>query len=249
MRKKITWGPLVLIVLMWTSCSTPRMFHTTEVTPKDMQAFVLSSPKEAVLRPGDKITMSIWGHDNLSIGSLNSPYSSSEATGRWLVLDKEGEVNLPKIGRVRLSGFNLKEAAYFLEKQYEQHLQSPVVNVRVLNHYVTILGEVDRPGKYQIDSEKITLLGLLGDAGGLTDYAQYDEIQLLRQHEGKMLSLDVDLSTFDALAEGQSALQPDDIVYIPAKGKKQSEEIIQKAVPIVSILTGIAVLISVFDNN
>ncbi len=243
------WSLLGYLVFAWTSCATPRMFNNGGVTPADLQAFVLASPTEAVLRPGDKITMSIWGHDNLSIGSLNSPYSSSEATGRWVVLDKEGEVNLPKIGRVRLSGFNLKEAAYFLEKQYEQHLQNPVVNVRVLNHYVTILGEVNRPGKYQIDSEKVTLLGLLGDAGGLTDYAQYDQVQLIRQHEGQSLSLLVDLSTFDALTEGQTTLQPDDIVYIPAKGKKQSEEVLQRAVPIVSILTGVAVLISVFDGQ
>ncbi len=250
MKRKEQWKVyLLLSTLFWTACTSPRLFQNSTITPADLHAFVLQSPQEPKLRAGDKITISIWGHDDLSIGSLNSPFTTAEGTGRWVVLDEEGEVNLPKIGRIKLSDYNLKEAAYFLEQAYADHLQDPVINVRVLNHFITLLGEVKQPGKYKIDSEKMSLVNLLGEAGGLTDYAAFQEIQLLREHEGKMLSMEIDFSTFDALGANNALLQADDIVYIPPKGKKQSEEVLNKAVPIVGILTGLAVFLSVFDNN
>lgn len=238
----------ILFLLLTTSCSTPRLFQPVEVSEESLNQFILNAPTESNLRPGDKITISIWGHEDLSIGSINSPFTTDEGTGRWVVLDEEGEVNLPRVGRVKLSGYNIKEAGYFLEQKYTEHIKDPVVNVRVLNHFVTVLGEVNNPGKIRINSEKVNLVNLLGQAGGMTKYAEFEKIQLLRNHNGQPVSIEIDFSTFDVLKDKNAVLQPDDIVYVPPRSKKQTEEVINKVVPIVSILTGIAVIFSVFNN-
>ena len=247
-EQKIKLSTACCLLLLLVSCQSPRLFDSTAKSATGFREFMAQTAQAPNLRPGDKITISIWGHDDLSIGSINSSFTTDEGTGRWVVLDEEGEVNLPRVGRVKLSGYNLKVAGYFLEEKYRVHIQDPVVNVRVLNHFITILGEVNQPGKYRIDNEKVNLTGLMGQAGGFSKYADFHHIQLIRQHNGMPLSMEVDFSRFESLAEKNAVLQPDDIVYIPPGGKKQSEEIINKAVPIAGIITGLAVVFSIFKK-
>ncbi len=249
MRNRFKQTPLLLLafgLLFFCSCNSPRLFESAYPSPTSYQEFLAKTKKSSTLRAGDKITISIYGHDNLSIGSINTIYTTEESTGRWIVLDEEGEVNLPKIGRVSLKNYNLKEAAYFLEQKYRFHLQDPVINVRVLNHFITVLGEVNTPGKYRIDNEKVSITEILGEAGGMTKYAEFSEVQLIREHNGMPISVIVDFGRFESLAGQNAILQPDDIVYIPPNKKKKSEENLNKALPISGILSGVAILVSVF---
>ena len=237
------------LIFFFTSCKTPTLFTDGVIPPETMQEFVLMNPAEPTLGPGDKISISIWGHDDLSIGSINSPYMTDEETGRWVIIDNEGEVNLPKIGRVNLAGYNVKEAGYFLEELYAKHVQNPVVNVRVLNHYVTILGEVKKPGKYRIDNEEVNLIELLGEAEGYTLYAKLDEVQLIREVNGKATKFQIDFMGISSLNTGNAILNPGDIVYIPAMKRKSSDEALKRVIPIASIATGIALVLSAILVN
>lgn len=232
------------LICFCMSCKTPSMFNDGPIPAATMQEFVLMNPAEPTLSAGDKISISIWGHEDLSIGSINSPFMSDEETGRWVILDKEGEVNLPKIGRVNLAGYNVKEAAYFLEELYAKHIQTPVVNVRVLNHFVTILGEVNKPGKYRIDNEEVKLIELLGQAEGYTRYAKLDEVQLIRNVNGQTVKFPIDFTGIGSLNTGNAILNPNDIIYIPATRRKGGDEALSRAIPIASIATGIALIIS-----
>ena len=65
---------------------------------------------EKVLSPGDKISLSVWGHDELSVGSVHSVYSIPEEAGKWLQIDESGDANLPQIGKVKLEGLTLLKA-------------------------------------------------------------------------------------------------------------------------------------------
>ncbi len=243
-----THEAILLLIICFScffqSCKTPSLFNDGPIPAKTMQEFVLMNPSDPSLSSGDKISISIWGHDDLSIGSINSPYITDEETGRWVILDKEGEVNLPKIGRVNLAGYNVKEAGYFLEKLYARHIQNPIVNVRVLNHFVTILGEVNRPGKYKIDNEEVRLIELLGEAEGYTKYAKMDEVLLIREVNGNMTKFPIDFTGVGSLNTGNAVLNPNDIVYIPAIKRKEGDEALSRAIPIASIATGVALVIS-----
>jgi len=241
---------LLMILVLCSSCSVPKLFvGKKKAAPLDVRKFFMDNPQYPALRPGDKITVSIWDHPEYSIGSINSPFTSDEATGRWIALDDEGEVNLPLLGRINLEGFNTKEAAYHLEKKYAVHIKNPIINVRVLNHFLTVMGEVKNPGKYRLDNEKVQLVEIIGEASGFTPYADVHDVQLLRPINGQIQTFHIDLTSLIALEEENAVLQPDDVVYVPSTSKKDTEEWLSKAVPIVSIATGIAVLISVFGQN
>lgn len=239
---------LLILAIGFSACQPPPIFESDMIPAQKMTEFVLMNPQEPKLAPGDKITISIWGHENLSIGSINTPYLSDEKTGRWVMLDKQGEVNLPKIGRVSLSGYNVKEAGYFLEELYAKHIQNPVINVRIINHFVTLLGEVKKPGKYSLDNEALSLVELLGEAEGYTKYAQLDNIQLIREVDGKLVKFPIDFSTLRSLDKQNATLKPGDIVYIPPMRKKETDVTTNRILPIVSVMTGIALVWSSFKR-
>lgn len=238
----------IFTIFLYTSCKTPAVFESDIIPARKMTEFVLMNPEEPLLAPGDKITVSIWGHTELSIGSINSPFVSDEATGRWVMLDKQGEVNLPKIGRVNLKGYNVKEAGYFLGELYAKHIQNPVINVRIINHFVTVLGEVNKPGKYQLDNEALTLVELLGQTEGYTKYAKLDEIQLIREVNGEMVKFPINFSTLQTFNQQNASIKPGDVVYIPPTKKKASDITMTRVIPIASILTGAALVLSSFRN-
>ena len=239
--------PIVLILFL-SSCQTtqPLFSYQPNVDLNDALARQILQHNEPILSIGDKINMSIWGHDDLSIGSVNSVYTSNEATGKWLVLDDEGKVNLPKIGRVKLSGLTVKESNYFLEQQYGKLLRDPIINVRVLNHFVTILGEVNNPGRYSLDNNEISLIEILGKAQGLTTYAKVENVELVRIINGQSVKLIINLADLTSLPEKNILLQPDDIVHVGATRAKKSDRDLGKASLITSIVTGVAVIVSVF---
>ncbi len=238
-------APALAVIILLASCSTmPRLFESQQEYPPS-QLYQYFKPKEPLIQPGDKITISIWGHDELSIGSVNNTFNANESTGNWLTVNADGEVNLPKVGRVRLAGLTAKEAGFYLEQRYSDYINNPIINVKVLNHYVTVLGEVKNPGRFQLNNETPTLIEMLGQAGGLNDFGDPTQVEVVRNIRGKTVTWRVDLTAVQGLASHNITLLPGDVVYVPPHPNKQFRESLDKATPIVSILTSLAVVISV----
>jgi polysaccharide export outer membrane protein len=238
---------LLFLSVCFFSCETYDPLFRHNVI-QGINGFENNASIEPIIRKGDKITVSIWGHDELSIGSLNSAFSANEATGRWVIVDETGEVNLPRVGRVKIDGHNIKEVNYFLENIYQKNgIKDPVVNVRILSHYITLLGEVVSPGRYQIDNETITLIELIGKAEGITKYAKADEVRIMRKNtQGVIEEVKIDLTNINSLVQDNYVLKPDDVIYIPPSKMKNFNTTLEKLTPIAGVLTSAAVIFSVF---
>ena len=237
-----------LLILALASCKGTGQLFQGKDTQADPRAVLQQyfQTGEAKIQPGDKIAVSIWGHEDLSVGSVSSSYSTNEASGKWLVVDNDGEVNLPQIGRVKVAGYDLKEINFLLESKYAALIKSPIINVKVLNHYVTVLGEVNAPGKYPLNNEQVTLIGMLGEARGLSNYARPSHVRVIRTVDNRSVELQVDLTDLSVIPEFNVILQPDDIVYVGANQKKGADDRLRRATTISSILTGVAVIATFF---
>ena len=233
-----------------TSCSSNQALFNSEAEVADNRRILQQyfHQKEPVLKSGDKITISIWGHEDLSIGSVNSKFSSNKETGKWIAVDHLSEVNLPKIGRIKLSGYNLKEINYLLEKKYSAYLKDPIINVRAVNHYVTVMGEVKSPGRYELENEKVNLVQILGQAKGFGDYANNKRVKVIREVNGQPIELLVDMTDIISATEYNITLQSKDIVYVEPNKNKSEDSFLKKATPIASLITGAAVLLSVLTK-
>lgn len=242
-QKILFWAAALLL---FSSCGPPvQLFENPQPSAENRNVLrQYFSPKEPVIQAGDKITVSIWGHDDLSVGSVNSPYNANEVTGRWVVVDNDGEVNLPRIGRVRVAGYDMKEVNYILEARYREVLKDPIINVKVLNHYVTVLGEVNAPGKYAMDNEQPNLVQMIGQAEGLTPYAKAEQVKVIRQVSGRPVELRVDMTDLVLFSEYNVQLQPDDVVYIGPTKKKNADEKLRRGTTVAGILTGVALAAS-----
>ncbi|MBK7855582.1 MAG: polysaccharide biosynthesis/export family protein [Bacteroidetes bacterium] len=101
------------------------------------------------------------------------------------LVDVNGNIEMPLIGKIKLGGLTTSQATDLIKTKLEKFLQSPSVRLYFENYRVTILGEVIRPGVYQVPNEKITLPGALGLAGDLTPFGKRDNILIVREEGDK----------------------------------------------------------------
>src|SRR6185312_4781533 len=150
-----------------------------------------------------------------SSGSGGSESSvSSAATVPGYLVDNNGEIEMPLVGRVKVGGLTTTEAKDLLREKASQYYKDPVVNVRCVNFVVTVLGEVNRPGQYLVPNEKINLLDAIGLAGDLTAYGKRNDILLVREDNGNKLFIRFDLNSSDVYKSAYFYLQKGDLVYV-----------------------------------
>ena len=199
---------------------------------------------ERPIATDDKITVSIWDHEDISIGSVHSIYSLLEENGKWLSVDQQGAVNLPQVGTVQLAGLTVREATLYLEKIYSKFIQHPVINLRVINKQVTILGEVRKPGSYVFSSDNIKLADLIGKAEGFTDFAKTTRIKIIRGTDQPKEIL-VDYTNVYSLISTDAMIRTGDVVYVPPTGGKSADRFTSKLIPIASLITAVVLIFTV----
>ena len=230
----------IALSLVFSSCSSTQFLITKEVG--DVQQLVLQKPSYHRLKQDDKITVSIWNHDDFSVGSTYSIYSVNEAFGKWVQVDSAGFTTLPKIGRVELGGLTCLEAADTLETLYAKHLNEPKIIVKVLNKEITVIGEVKTPGNYLLDKEKITLAEAIGKAEGFTNYSKTKEIQLIRDTTSYLINLE----EMNSLYGHKLCLQSGDIINVPSRKAKKIDANLSRISPFTSAITAGAIVYSAF---
>lgn len=134
-------------------------------------------------------------------------------TNGYLV-DDDGFIDLPVIGRTQVSGLNRKELKAALRQQYEQYLTNPIVNIKILNFRVTILGDVKQPGVKIIPNERISLVEAIALAGDLNPTAVRNNVLVIREREGVRSEFRVDLTSKSALTSPVYYLEQNDLVYV-----------------------------------
>lgn len=227
------------MLLLFSSCNRYALYQMQDNKDSlNLTAMVT----EKRLQPGDKISVSIWDNDDLSIGSIHTVYNNPEPAGKWVMLNDKGEVNLPQIGHVSLKGFTVTEAEDQLVARYSQFIRKPILNVRLMNNYVTVLGEVQKPGNYYFSSDQYRLIDILGQASGLTDYALTTKIKVIRGRE----SIPVDFTT---TGNNEMMIYPKDVIYVPPSRTKSLDRLTSKLIPIASVLTALALIYNVTANK
>jgi len=102
------------------------------------------------------------------------------------LVDESGEIPFPVVGKTKVSGKTVYEIQDYLQSLAAKYLESPVVKVRLLNYRITLLGEFNKEGTIGLNNNRVTMLEAIGLAGGLTDLADKTNIKLIRQANGKV---------------------------------------------------------------
>ena len=166
---------------------------------------------------------------NLFRGAEEGGLSMRPEQVNYLV-DENGEIDFPVIGKIKIEGLSPSETKALLREKLSDYLKDPIINVRIRNFTVTILGAVNRPGTYPINGEQITILEALGYAGDINIKGKRDNVMVIRDFDGAKVYNRINLNSKNALKSPVYYLTQNDVVYVePNKSGKAQSNLDQRA--------------------
>ena len=130
------------------------------------------------------------------------------------IVDKSGNIDFPVVGQVKIAGLTAENTKQLLKEKLSNYLKDPIVNIRLKNFTVTILGEVKSPGTYPVIGEQITILEALGLANDLTIKGKRDNVLVIRDFDGTKVYHRINLTSKEALDSPVYYLTQNDVVYV-----------------------------------
>ncbi|MEO1053513.1 MAG: polysaccharide biosynthesis/export family protein [Bacteroidota bacterium] len=130
------------------------------------------------------------------------------------LVDKDGSVEFPEIGKVQVGGFTIHEVESKIKTLAEAYVDEPVVKVRLLNFRVTVLGEVNAEGVINSFNNRVTIMEAIGLAGGFTDLADRTRVKIIRQKNGISEVFYTDLLAEDLMSSEYFFVHQNDILVV-----------------------------------
>ncbi len=236
--KKLTLFLAICTVAILASCSSKSVAYLQNSdTVNYEQSRVLY---DARIMPKDQLTISVNTVNPEASAPFNLTVQNTYRQGGSLsggqgllmpyLVDNDGYINYPMIGKIKVSGLTKRECEKLILDKIRPFLAedtNPVVTVQMSSYSVSVLGEVNRPGSYQVAREKISILEALAQAGDLTIYGVRDRVKLIREDAtGKKEVHELNLMDANIINSPYYYLQQNDIVYVePNKVKSQNSKV------------------------
>ena len=193
MKKIFSLTILTLLLMAITSCQSTK--NIAYIQNSDSISYAQSRYLyDAKIMPKDQLTITVNTVNpeaslpyNLLLQNSYTQARTLSTTGGTLMpylVDNEGYINFPVVGRLKVSGLTKSECENLILEKIRPYLaetENPVVTVRMSSYSVSVLGEVARPGSFQVAREKITILEALAQAGDLTIYGVRNKVKLIRE--------------------------------------------------------------------
>jgi polysaccharide export outer membrane protein len=206
---------ILSLFFLFTSCYTKKDVVYFQ-NAKNFETIVDTDTFKAKLKIGDILSI------NVSTLDLNvtKPYNLVEAGANAqlidYLIDAEGNIDYPVLGKIKLVGLSIEEAKALFKKKFEdgQLLKDPVVMIRIKNYRVAILGEVRNPGVYPISSERISILEAIAMAGDLRFTGRRKDVLVVRDFNGSKTYTQIDLTNKEVFNSPVYYLTQNDVVYV-----------------------------------
>lgn len=247
-----------------SSCVTQRRmayFKPVDTTSADSLNVQFHAADEPHIIVGDQLLITVSALDPDAAAPFNLPFvtymvpgaeaASTTPNVQSYIVDKDGNINFPVLGTLHLAGLTKSEAIALFNNKLETSLRDPIVNIRFMNWHVTVIGEVNRPGRYTVTDERISILDALAMAGDMTVYGQRDNVLLTRENNGKLEFARLNLNSEEIFTSPYFYLQQNDVLYIePNKVRAISSQNVSLYLSMVTTLGSLAtVIISVLNST
>ncbi|HRP89106.1 MAG TPA: polysaccharide biosynthesis/export family protein [Edaphocola sp.] len=257
------------------SCAVAFLFSSCAVT-KDKKSFTYFNnlpedslyvdyysnlKQELKLQPGDVITIKVSSIDDASNRLFNQGViqNSLSVTGKTLVggdntlqqdgylLDVNGAINFPVFGLIELKGKTIEQAQMILTEKINREVKNPIVNVRLKNGIVTVMGEVGNPGIVDISNRRTTLLEALGKAGDIQPSGRKDDVKVIRTIGNRTEYATLNMNDIASTQSPFYILQQGDIIVVNATTLKQrmvrgASDGRQNTTLIIAVISGLSTL-------
>jgi len=242
---------IIVGVVLLTSCATPTnvvYFQDAD----DYARYVNIAPYEVHIHQDDLLAIMVNSTATEAALPYNLPlsnyYVGGESYGQQRLLgylvDKEGNIDFPELGKIHAEGLSRNQLRDHLKSKLIEggHLTDPIISINFLNFKISVQGEVNRPGSFQVSGERITLLEALSMAGDLTIYGRRDKVYVIREVPGERIIRAHDLSTTDIFSSPCYYLQQNDIVYVEPNKRRIQQSNINQNNNVSVLLSAVSVL-------
>ena len=265
-------GTLALIaaalLLIANSCGSSKQVVYFQDLKPGVSEMQLAAGKAITVQPEDKISIIVNSRDpqltdmfNLpyvtrQLGqSLRTDYSAGSNTGvSGYTVDANGEIDFPVLGKIYVAGKTRQEIAEYIKSELirDNLVKDPVVTVEFMNLCIAVLGEVNEPGRFSIDRDRVTILDALSMAGDLTIYGNRTNVMVLRQEGATQRVYGINLTSGQQVyASPAYFLQQNDVVYVEPNEMKARQSTVNGNnvrstsfwISLASLLTSVAILI------
>lgn len=221
---------ILLLFFSTTSCKTRKNMVYFQASANDTVA-VKSSGFTPVFKVDDFLSITVIAEDPEAVKFYNQPppqttgqgYTSGNPAPYGYLVDAEGKISLPVIGKVVAVGKSRMQLEDEIIKLLEGHLKTPSVHIQILNFKITVLGDVRNPGTFKIPNERLTVLEAIGLAGDLRMSGQRANVLVIRDSNGVKSEYRLDLTKKDLFSSPAYYLQQNDVVYVEPNAAARSE--------------------------
>ena len=236
-------------VLWLSSCATVKdiAYFQNKVVDHPEQ---IDKQAGIVIQPKDQISIVVSSRNPELVAMFNLPYVSSTISadggtsggGQRLmsyIVDNDGQIDFPVLGVLNVAGLTRWELAEMIKKELvnQKYLSDAVVTVQFINFKVSAIGEVNNPGTFTIDGDRLTLLQAISMAGDLTIYGERTNVSVIRERNGERTIYEVNLCDVDLFKSPAYHLQQNDVIYVQPNRYKSRQSTVDSKV---QWITGLA---------
>lgn len=222
--------------------------YEVHIQPDDVIEIIVNSinpAATAIFNLGNN-TAVVPGVNSSNTNALVTTDLRNNGPGGYLV-NKEGIIDFPVLGKLQVNGFTISHLKDTITHLLDPYLKNPIVNARLLNYKITVLGEVTRPASYTLQSERVSVVDAIGMAGDLTIYGQRDNVLLIREENGERKFIRLNLQSSVLFQSPYYYLKQNDVLYIePNKAKVVASDAV--TIRYLAIVTALSTVILVITN-
>src|SRR5690554_4038410 len=186
------------------------------IKPNDLLGITVSAATLEAARPFNVIAESRPAIEGVGMSTNNTQQLG-------YLVDSDGNIHFPELGSIQVNGLTPKELNEQLTERLTDYIKDPIVNIRLLNFTVSVLGEVSRPGTYPVSGEKISITEAIGMAGDLTIYGKRDNVLVIRENGDTKSYAYLDFRSSDLMDSEYYYLKQNDVIYVePNSAQRQA---------------------------
>ncbi len=219
------------MLVLFTACKTQDPASNLNYMQNAEQVASEAAVQNAAttIQKNDHLVIFVSAKNMEVVRPFNQNYYNNQAPGmsnnanseKLYVVDSEGNIDFPVVGKVSAEGKTLEQLKNDLTVRVTEFVKEPTVVIRLANFKVTVLGEVNRPGQYTVPEGQTTILNALGLAGDLTIYGQRTNILLVRNNSGEFTKQRINLLDSNFINSPYFQLKQGDVIYVSANETKQ----------------------------
>lgn len=210
------------------------------IQPNDILTIVVSAADPKVTAPFNPSS---------SLTTSSMTQSVDMALRPTYTVDPKGEIMLPMLGKIKVSGLTRVEAIEKIRLSLGDYIKDPGVNINFNNFRVSVIGEVARPGSFTLPNERVTVLEALSMAGDLTIRGIRNNVLLIREVDGQKTMHRLDLTQQNTLNSPYYYLAQNDVIYVePNKAQINNSKLGANSNIIISVASLLITVISVLTR-